>query len=149
MNNEGKELNKNKNSNDIISFTLFSHEYYLLTLPSPSTSINDAVSSKQKEEDTVFFKDFPFYNAIVDCKKRRVSQVPVIRLYGNDIEGNSICLHVHGVFIYLIVPSSSPSPNPKSQPQPQPQTPNFKPTKNLNPKLTPSQPQTSTPTPLI
>ncbi|KAL4489262.1 hypothetical protein ABPG72_006326 [Tetrahymena utriculariae] len=80
---------------DSISLFLFSHEQSLLNLPGHPTSnysILDIIN---------FQTDFSFYDKIVDRKIRKILQAPVARIYGNDKQGKSVCLHIHGYFPYF------------------------------------------------
>ncbi|EAR91587.2 DNA polymerase family protein (macronuclear) [Tetrahymena thermophila SB210] len=80
---------------DQISLFLFSHEQIALNLPghpASNYSIMDIIN---------FQTDFSFYEKIFDRKNRKILQAPVARMYGNDKQGNSVCLHIHGYFPYF------------------------------------------------
>ncbi|KAL4489103.1 hypothetical protein ABPG73_005590 [Tetrahymena malaccensis] len=80
---------------DSISLFLFSHEQSLLNLPGHP-------ASNYSFMDIINFQtDFSFYDKIVDRKNRKILQAPVARIYGNDRQGKSVCLHIHGYFPYF------------------------------------------------
>ena len=77
------------------SLTIFSHDYYMIYLPSHDYEF-------MKEASIELFEDFLQYKRLKDYKNRKIKVAPVIRLYGSCENGQKACVHIHGVVIIII-----------------------------------------------
>ena len=67
----------------------FTHDYYLLTLP---TSL-----------DSQFYREFPDYAEKFDFRGNHISVAPVARIYGTNEFGQKCCCHIHGFFPFFYI----------------------------------------------